>query len=290
MEILKANHIGFCFGVKRAINRANKLLHEVSNDDIYMLGEIIHNPQVIRAFKEKGIHIVQEILQVPQHKYLITRAHGTLKSEMQLARQRNIQLIDTTCPYVSKLHQIASLLSEEGYQIIIFGDINHPEIQSLLSYVNSNARVIQSVSEIAVHSFSGIEKIGLISQTTNDSYKYKQVALKLFKSVDELRIFNTICKETILRQNSTRKLAKKVDLMIVVGGLNSANTTRLAQISEQIGVKTYHIETEKQVQGNWFKGIKKIGITSGASTPDFITNNVVQKIKSNMSNERKSSG
>lgn len=279
MEIYKADHIGFCFGVKRAVKRANQLLKEVQNDDIYMLGEIIHNPQVIMDFKKKGVRIVQDISQVPFHKYLIARAHGISSSEIKLAKQRDINLIDTTCPYVKKLHQITDILRKENYQIIVFGDINHPEIKSLLSYININVKVIQSVNEIKRYHPTGIGKIGLISQTTKDFIQYKQIVTEIFEHADELRIFNTICKATRLRQESTRKLAEKVDLMIVVGGLNSANTTRLAHLSKQIGVKTYHIETEKQVQNEWFKRNQKIGVTSGASTPDYITENVIKRIK-----------
>ncbi len=279
MEIFKADHIGFCFGVKRAVKRANQLLNEVPNDDVYMLGEIIHNPQVIWEFKKKGVHIVQEIHQVPFHKYLITRAHGILNSEVLLAKQRGIKLIETTCPYVKKLHQIVELLIKEDYQIIIFGDINHPEIRSLLSHINVNARVIQSIDEIKDHRFTGTGKIGLVSQTTKDINQYKQIVTDIFKNADELRVFNTICRATRLRQGSTRELAQKVDLMIVVGGLNSANTTRLARLSKQTGVKTYHIETEKEIDNEWFKGKQKIGITSGASTPDYLTENVIKRIK-----------
>jgi 4-hydroxy-3-methylbut-2-en-1-yl diphosphate reductase len=279
LEIFKAQNIGFCFGVKRAINKANQLLKEIQNDNIYMLGEIIHNPQVISEFESKGVHIVQDVSQVPFHKYLITRAHGISYHERQLAKKHDLKLIDTTCPYVKKLHQITDLLRKENYQIIIFGDTNHPEIKSLLSYNNVNAKVFQSIDDIKDYSFSDKSKIGLISQTTKDKEEFKQIISKIFENVEELRIFNTICKATSLRQNSTRKLAKKVDLMIVVGGLNSANTTRLAQLSKKIGVDTHHIETAQEIKKNWFKEKNKIGITSGASTPDYITESVINRIK-----------
>jgi len=278
-KILVASNSGFCFGVKRAVNKANQLLKEIQNDNIYMLGEIIHNPQVISEFELKGVHLVQDVSQVPFHKYLITRAHGISYHERQLAKQHDIKLIDTTCPYVKKLHQIADLLRKENYQIIVFGDINHPEIKSLLSYNNVNAKVFQTIDDIKDYSFRNKIKIGLISQTTKDKDEFKQIIAKIFENVEELRIFNTICRATSLRQNSTKKLAKKVDLMIVVGGLNSANTTRLAQLSKKIGVETYHIETAKEIKKTWFKEKNKIGITSGASTPDYITENVINRIK-----------
>lgn len=282
MEIFKAEHIGFCFGVKRAINRANQILTEIQNtNDVYMLGEIIHNPQVIKKFQKKGVNIIQEVSQVPSHKYLITRAHGISRSEYEAAKKRNLRLIDTTCPYVKKIHQFADILRKEYYQIIIFGDTDHPEIKSLLSCINDNARVIQSVEEIKKCSFAYKEKIGLLSQTTKDIKQYRKIISEIFNKnkIDELRIFNTICKATKLRQDSTRKLAKKVDLMIVVGGLNSANTTRLATLSKQVGVKTYHIETADNLKAQWFHGKKKIGITSGTSTPDYITTNIIKRIK-----------
>ncbi|MBN2395897.1 MAG: 4-hydroxy-3-methylbut-2-enyl diphosphate reductase [Candidatus Atribacteria bacterium] len=279
MEIIRANHIGFCYGVKRAIKLANQLLSEANSDDIYMLGEIIHNPQVVKSYQDRGIHVVDDVSEVPAHKYLITRAHGILKGEKKIARERQIKLIDTTCPYVSKLRKIAVLLKSEGYHIFIFGDTNHPEIKSLLSYIDTDVKVVQSLNEISSHHFANLGKIGLISQTTKDYQKYLKIAMAILKHVDELRIYNTICKATALRQDATRKLAKQVEIMIVVGGFNSANTTRLANISKQLGVPTFHIETEKQLKKEWFKGKQKIGITSGASTPDFVTESIIQKIK-----------
>jgi 4-hydroxy-3-methylbut-2-enyl diphosphate reductase len=279
LQIIRANNTGFCFGVKRAINKANKLIKEVNNEEIYMLGEIIHNPQVIKEFKEKGVQIVNEVSQVPYKKYLITRAHGISSYDKDIAQKRNIKLIDTTCPYVKKLHQLISILNKENYQIIIFGDINHPEIKSLLSYNNIDAKVFQSYKDIKSSCFAFKNKVGLISQTTKDKEDYKKLINEIFENVEELRVYNTICKATSLRQYSTRELAKRVDMMIVVGGLNSANTTRLAKISERVGVETYHIENEKDIKKIYFKGKKKIGITSGASTPDYITESIINQIK-----------
>lgn len=280
MKIIKAEHSGYCFGVKRAIKTAQKMIEEVKNEEIFMLGEIIHNPQVVKEFQEKGVRIVTGISQVPSHKYLITRAHGISKSEILFARQKDIKLIDTTCPYVHQLKQIASFLEKENYTIVIFGDINHPEIQSLLSYITREVKVIQSVDEIKSPSFDKKRKIGMISQTTKNMEQYRKVILEIFKHVDdELRIYNTICKATKLRQDATRRLAQEVDLMIVVGGKNSANTNRLAHLCKEIGVETYHIETEKQLTKQWFYSKHKIGISSGASTPDYLTENVIRKIK-----------
>ena len=279
MEILQTKGIGFCFGVRRAIKRAEKAISTLPINDIYMLGEIIHNPQVIDKFNKKGIHIVQDISQVPHHKYLITRAHGITKSEEQYSQQGNIKLIDTTCPYVKKLHQIANLLNKEKYQIMILGDIIHPEIKSLLSYIDNQAIVIQSVEDLLGKPYQFSKKIGILSQTTKDIEQYKQIIKEIFSYVEELRVFNTICKATRLRQQATQELSKIVDIMIVIGGLNSANTARLAYLSKIIGTETYHIENEKQLDERWFIGKNRIGITTGTSTPDYITSQVIKEIK-----------
>ncbi len=279
MEIIKAQDIGFCFGVRRAIKKAEQAIKNLPAHEIYMLGEIIHNPQVIKKFKKKGINIIEEICQVPPNKYLIARAHGVSKNEENYTKRNNIRLIDTTCPYVKKLHQIASVLKREKYQIVILGDTNHPEIRSLLSYINNSALVVQSANDVKLKNFKFYGKIGLLSQTTKDIKQFLKITKKIFSHTEELRIFNTICMATRLRQEATEELAKTVDLMIVIGGLNSANTSRLTYLSKKIGVETYHIEDEKQLNLNWFQGKKKIGITSGTSTPDYITRKIIMEIK-----------
>ncbi|MDD3656282.1 MAG: 4-hydroxy-3-methylbut-2-enyl diphosphate reductase [Atribacterota bacterium] len=279
MEIIKAKDIGFCFGVRRAIKRAENAITHLPANDLYMLGEIIHNPQVIREFRIRGINIIQEISQVPSNKYLIIRAHGIVKREEDYAKRNNIILIDTICPYVKKLHQIANSLQREGYQIIILGDINHPEIRSLLSYIDHKAYVVQSINDIKCKSFEFSKKIGLLSQTTKDLKQLHKIIKIMFNYTEELRIFNTICKATRLRQQATRDLAKIVDLMIVIGGLNSANTQRLAYLSKAVGVETYHIEDEKQLNINYLRDKGKIGITSGTSTPDYVTEKIIKKIR-----------
>ena len=279
MEIIKAREMGFCFGVRRAIRRAEHIISIIPGSDIYMLGEIIHNPQVMKKFKEKGITLVQEIEKVPAHKYLVTRAHGVSKNEIDYAKKHNIRLIDTACPYVKKLHQIALSLKRGGYQIVISGDIDHPEIKSLLSYIDNQALVVQSAQEIKNQRNKLSKKIGLLSQTTKDIAQFYQIIKEIFKYCQELRIFNTICKATRLRQEATKELAKIVDIMVVIGGLNSANTNRLSYLSKKIGVETYHIEDEKQLNLDWFKDKKKVGITSGASTPDYITKKIITEIE-----------
>lgn len=280
MEILKTRDIGFCFGVRRAIKKAEQAIANLPANDIYMLGEIIHNPQVIKNFKKKGINLVQEITEVPPHKYLISRAHGIAKSESKYAKSHDIRLIDTTCPYVKRLQKLAILLKREKYQIIVFGDINHPEIKSLLSYIDNKALVVSSLGHLKNNKEGQIsKKVGLLSQTTKDIGQFNKIGKEILVHAEELRIYNTICKATTLRQQATQELAKKVDLMVVIGGLNSANTCRLAFLSAKTGIDTYHIQEEKELANKWFKNKKKIGITSGTSTPDEVTDKVILEIK-----------
>ncbi len=279
MQIIKSKDIGFCFGVKRAIKKAEQALTNFPSRDIYMLGEIIHNPQVIKDFISKGINIIKEIEQVPSDKYLVTRTHGISKKEEEYAKNNNIKLIETTCPYVKQLQQIAKTLQRDRYQIVVLGDIDHPEITSLLSYIDNQAYVIQSVEEMKHKYYQFSKKIGLLSQTTKDIEQFQQLIKEIFNYAEELRVFNTICKATRLRQQSIQELAKTVDLMIVIGGLNSANTKRLAYLSKKEGIETYHIENEQQLNKEWFKGKEKIGIASGTSTPSYITDEIILKIK-----------
>ena len=279
MKIIKAKDIGFCFGVKRAIKKAEQALEAIPANEIYMLGEIIHNPQVIKHFKKKGINIVQEIEEVPSQKFLISRAHGIALNEEKYTKSHAITLIDTTCPYVKRLQYIVALLNKEKYQIIVFGDVNHPEIRCLLSYIDNKALVIPSIEELKNIKRDNVsKKVGLLSQTTKDVGKFSSIVKIMVGYTEELRIFNTICKATALRQQVTWELAKKVDLMIVIGGKKSANTGRLVNLSKQAGVETYHIEDEKQLNRIWFKNKKLVGITSGASTPEWLINNVIKKI------------
>lgn len=279
MKVIKANDIGFCFGVKRAIKKAEQAIVNLPVKDIYMLGELIHNPQVIKDFISKGINIVKEIEAVPPNKYLITRAHGISKSEKDYAKRNSIKLIDTTCPYVNQLQQIVKTLQREKYQIVIFGDLNHPEIISLLSYIENQAYVIDSIDKIRNKISNFSKKIGLLSQTTKDLEQFQTLIVDIFCYTEELRVFNTICKATRVRQQATLELARMVDLMIVIGGLNSANTKRLAYLSKKAGVETYHIENEKQLTSQWFIAKNKIGITSGTSTPEYITKRVISEIQ-----------
>ena len=268
--------MGFCFGVKKSVNLAKNALKTRKNN-LYMLGSIINNPQVIEYFIKKGVKITDNLDEVPEESTVITRAHGISPTMLKKAYQKKLSVVDTTCPYVRKVQKIARYLYEKDYFIVIYGDKKHPEVLSLLDTIQNNALVINSIHD--AEKITKKKKIGFISQTTKNIYDFYKLSSALLNRAEELRIFNTICKSTTERQKSILELAKKVDVILVIGGKESANTTRLAEIGKNQGVKTYHIETKNQLKYKWFHPEDKVGITSGASTPDWITNEVIDKLK-----------
>lgn len=274
-EILLAEGAGFCFGVKRAIDIAFNLAQRESKG-IFTYGPIIHNPQVVEKLKELGLEPKEQI--DSSVKKLIIRAHGIPKDKLSSLKDSGVEIIDATCPFVKRAQSIAEELAKEGYQVLIIGDSEHPEVKGILSYAGHRALVVNSEDIPTLD-----RKIGIIQQTTQPLSKVKEILNKIILSLnefDEIRTFNTICNFTVRRLESTKKLAKNVDMMIVVGGKNSANTTQLANLCRQMGVKTYHIEDAEEIEKSWFDGAEKVGVTAGASTPNWIINQVIDKIKS----------
>jgi len=276
LKIILSKKMGFCFGVKKSVNLAKNAL-KARKDNLYMLGSIINNPQVIEYFIKKGVKIADNLDEVPEESTIITRAHGISPTILKKAYQKKLSVVDTTCPYVRKVQKIAHYLYERDYFIVIYGDKKHPEVLSLLDTIQNNALVINSIPD--AEKITKKKKIGFISQTTKNIYDFYNLSAALLNRAEELRIFNTICKSTTERQKSVLELAKEVDVMLVIGGKESANTTRLAEIGKNQGVKTYHIETKNQLKYKWFHSEDKVGITSGASTPDWVTNEVIDKLK-----------
>jgi 4-hydroxy-3-methylbut-2-enyl diphosphate reductase len=268
--------MGFCFGVKKSVDLAKNALKE-KKDNLYMLGSIINNPQVIKYFTKEGVKLVDNLDEIPEESTVITRAHGISPKMLKKAYQKKLSVVDTTCPYVKKVQKIAQYLHKKNYFIVVYGDKKHPEVLSLLDTIQNDALVINSI--IDTEKMITKKKIAFISQTTKNIYNFYELASALLNKTEELRIYNTICKSTMERQKSVLELSNEVDVMLVIGGKESANTTRLAEISKKQGVKTYHIETKNQLKYKWFHPEDKVGITSGASTPDWITNEVIDKLK-----------
>jgi 4-hydroxy-3-methylbut-2-enyl diphosphate reductase len=276
LKIILSKKMGFCFGVKKSVNLAKNAL-KARKDNLYMLGSIINNPQVIEYFTKKGVKIADNLDEVSEKSTIITRTHGISPTILKKAYQKRLSVIDTTCPYVRKVQKLARYLYEKDYFIVVYGDKKHPEVLSLLDTIQNNALVINSIPDAEKITIK--KKIGFISQTTKNTYDFYKLSTVLLSRAEELRIFNTICKSTTERQKSVLELAKEVDVMLVIGGKESANTIRLAEIGKNHGVKTYHIETKNQIKCKWFHPEDKVGITSGASTPDWVINEVIDKLK-----------
>jgi len=273
MELLIAKRAGFCFGVKRAIDIAFGIA-EKKQEGIYTFGPIIHNPQVIERLKAKGI-IPTDDIEGNDIRTMIIRTHGMPLNLMERASRAGYDIIDATCPFVKKAQHYAKLLREEGYQVIILGDREHPEVKGLMSYAGDDVIVVNSGEEL-----SGIKKrVGIVVQTTQPVEALKRLIGVIVGQSKEVKVYNTICNSTALRLRETEEMARKADVMIVVGGKNSANTTQLANLCKSMQVKTYHIETADELEVAWFGGIKRVGITAGASTPDWIIKDVVERIK-----------
>ncbi|MDR3113452.1 MAG: 4-hydroxy-3-methylbut-2-enyl diphosphate reductase [Endomicrobium sp.] len=279
VKIQIADKSGFCFGVKRAIGIAEKA--SLSGNKTYTLGPIIHNPQEVARLSKKGIKTLKDAKRV-KNAVVILRTHGIpLPLHNALLKKKDIEIIDATCPFVKRAQDIVTELASKGQTIIIAGEKKHPEVAALLSYGGEKCFVVENAKEAA--SFK--EKsplINIVSQTTQTPKNFSDI-VKSLKKRYKVRVYNTICKATFDRQTAAQKLAGKVDLMIVIGGKNSGNTTRLAQICTQ-KTQTRHIETLNEIKPEWFGALslqnkKKIGITAGASTPDWIIKQVKEEIE-----------
>jgi 4-hydroxy-3-methylbut-2-enyl diphosphate reductase len=273
MKIYTAKTAGFCFGVKRAIDIAFKVAKE-KKKGIFTLGPIIHNPQVVEQLKDKGIYPIDDIKGKKGINAVIIRTHGIPIDLHNKILSKGYKIIDATCPFVKKAQFYAKLLKEQNYQVIILGEKNHPEVKSLMSYAGKDSIVVDSNIP-----FSKLKsRIGIVVQTTQPIDALKKFLSEVIGYSKEIKIYNTICNSTALRLKETEKLAKKVDIMFVVGGKNSANTTQLAKLCKSLCVKTYHIETPNEIKKSWLKGTNIIGITAGASTPDWIIKEVEKRI------------
>lgn len=273
MNIVLAESYGFCFGVKRAI----KIAEENRNSATY--GPLIHNANEIDRLKNDfNVALSENLDTFKVGETAVIRTHGIPKQELSLLHERQVNVVDATCPYVTKPQQICEEMSAQGYDIVIFGDESHPEIKGVKSYADDHVYVVNSPDEIdALHLR---EKVATVAQTTRKIEDYQQIIGKLMATHKEVRVFNTICNATFDNQDAVRALAKKSDVMIIIGGKNSSNTKQLHSISEEFCPDSYHIESQKDLQEEWFLGKNFCGISAGASTPDWIIDEVIAKIKS----------
>lgn len=277
MEIILASNAGFCFGVRAAINKGEKLIEE-GKGPIATLGPLIHNPQEVSRLESLGIKSYDDIDSV-QEKNVLIRTHGVAPSVYQEIEKHGHEYFDCTCPKVKRVQQIAREHAEAGYQVLILGDCKHPEVMAIVGWTNDTAIVFISLDELKSLSLEG-KRICLVSQTTEKIERFEKAVEYLESlSLEELVVQNTICTATRDRQSDASELAAKVDLMVVIGGYNSANTCKLVSICQDVGVATKHVETAAELQREWFEGVDKIGLTAGASTPDWIIREVIDKME-----------
>lgn len=273
--------MGFCFGVRRAVDMMQEAASEGRR--VTTLGQVVHNPQVVAQLEETGIAVNESrtVKGVDTSTVAIT-AHGVGETVVRDIEERGFDVIDTTCQFVARSQRAARNLAERGFTVIIFGDPTHPEVKGVLGWCRGRGLVIPDESLDGLPDYLP-SKIGVISQTTHTPERFAQfVANLMAKRVDqitEIRVVNVLCNATTSQQAATRDLAEEVDLMIVVGGHNSANTRHLADLSRANGVETYHVETADELCDEWFEGHEDVGVTAGASTPDFSIDAVANRVE-----------
>ena len=267
MKIELAESYGFCFGVKRAI----KIAEEHQNSATY--GPLIHNSLEIKRLEQNyRVGLVEDFKKFKPGDTAIVRTHGIPKNELEELNKTGVSVVDATCPCVTKPQQICEEMSKKGYSIVIFGDESHPEIKGVKSYAVDGALVVTSPKDLEDVKLN--ERVALVAQTTRKVEEYLQIASYLIPRHKEVRVFNTICNATFENQEAARKLAKRADIMIVIGGKNSSNTKQLFSIAKSNCQDSYHIENKDEVDCSWFKDKNLCGITAGASTPDWIIHNL----------------
>ncbi len=271
MEVILAESLGFCYGVKRAIKLARE--NAAPDGTACTLGPIIHNPQMVARLAAEGVGNVSSLEEMTSGTIII-RSHGVGPQVYDEAEKMGLSLVDATCPHVKKAQMAANELAQDGYEVVIVGEKRHPEVRSIYEWSGHKAMVVETEAEASALQPCG--RLGIVAQTTFSGEKFKSIVMRLLDKSNDVRIVRTICTATDQRQAAAVALAGQVQLMLIIGGKNSANTTRLAQLCAE-KCKTYHIETAAELQDEWFDKIEKIGITAGASTPDWIIKEVYKK-------------
>jgi len=278
-KIILAETAGVCFGVERALKKSYEVTDN-SEEDVYSFGPIIHNPQVVRHLEEKGVKVIDKFEDAPSGTVMI-RAHGVPLGTLSVAKERGLNVVDLTCPIVKKLQHSVKRLAEEGYFIVIVGDKKHPEIIGARSYADpENVMVVESKSELEDQLFLK-KRVGIVAQTTIAFDRFSEVVEEfLQRSVEEIKIFNTICDDIFNKQREAVEIAKSVDVMIVIGGKNSSNTTKIAKLCHEVNPHTYQIETADEVPSLGLDlDEKTIGVTAGASTPSWIIEEILSGLE-----------
>lgn len=274
MRVEIARYAGVCYGVERALKLAEEAA--ARGGVVHTLGPLIHNPQAVEALRSQGVETASTVDDVEQGTVII-RSHGVDPRIIDAAHAKGLSVIDATCPHVSKAHEAAEDLRHGGYTVVIVGEADHPEVEGIMAHAGGEALVVQSAAELPERLPS--KRVGVVVQTTQSEARLAEVVDALLPSVRELRVHNTICAATAKRQESAAELAESVDVVVVVGGHNSGNTTRLVEICRAANPRTHHVETAYDLDPAWFEGVDSVGVTAGASTPDEQMQGVIRAIE-----------
>ena len=273
MEVIVAEQCGFCHGVKNAISIAEKILAE--RKDVYSLGPIIHNRDMVERLAKAGLKTVEDAEQISSGTVLI-RSHGAAPEQVAKLKEKGLDIIDATCVLVKRVQHIAGQLSSDGYKVVVIGDENHPEVQAV---VGCAADVAVIADESDLHELPKNGKLGVVCQTTKGPELFSRMLGAIAKwGFDEMKVINTLCKETIRRQESAVELCKRVEVMFVLGGLKSANTRRLAELCKKYNNQTFHLQNWKEFDRSVVFDKKTAGVTAGASTPEWIIDEFVENL------------
>jgi 4-hydroxy-3-methylbut-2-enyl diphosphate reductase len=276
VEIVVAPYAGYCYGVERALRLAQEASGEVPVP-IRTLGPIIHNPSVVERLAQQGIEAVDSLDEVGEGSVII-RTHGVPPGVVAEAHRRGLEVVDATCPFVTVAQRKASELREKGYVPVILGERDHPEVVGLTDCAGEKAIVVEDAAELSAGEVRG-RRVGVVVQTTQTRENLARLAAALAPLARELLVYNTICDATEKRQAAARELASTVDAMVVVGGRNSANTTRLASLCRELQPRTWHIEHAAEIEPEWLAGLRRIGVAAGASTPEEEIEAAVARIR-----------
>jgi 4-hydroxy-3-methylbut-2-enyl diphosphate reductase len=275
MKIILAKSAGYCFGVRDAVNAAYDVSKE--HGEVYMLGDIVHNENVVEDLEKKGVKVVENLEEIPEDKPVLFRAHGTSKDVWKKAEDKKMNIIDATCPLVHDIHREVKELHSEGRKIIIIGDHGHDEVIGIASQVEG-AIIIASIEE--AQKLRKTKKAGIVSQSTQAIENVQDIINILMTKVVDLRFINTICFPTKRNHQQIKELSVITDMILIIGSFTSANSKRLTELSLERNKNTYQVTNATEIDSSWFKNnINSVGISAGASTPDWIIDSVIKKVK-----------
>jgi (E)-4-hydroxy-3-methyl-but-2-enyl pyrophosphate reductase len=278
MEVVRAREMGFCFGVQRAMDLITK---EASSGDggTYLLGKLVHNRQAVDRLESVGAKLVSSLDEVPEGSAVVVSTHGMGPEVRTEAASRGLRLVDATCPFVRHIHDVVASMARDGFTVFVYGDAGHKEVQGILAWSAGKGTAIQSAAEVITRA----KKIGLVAQTTKNIDAYRRivqgVAEEYIGKIAELRVADTICDATEQRQSAAMELARQVEATIVVGGADSANTKRLGELCRAAGTPAYVIEEASEIDPAWLRGLSRVGVTAGASTPEWVIEQVVERLR-----------